>query len=45
MEMYADIAKMALLVLNFLLMIAAPHVAGELAPQGLPDKNAFEAIG
>ena len=39
MEMYADIAKIALLVLNFALMIAAPHVAGEIAPQGLPSKN------
>ena len=36
MEMYADIAKMAVLVVNYVIFIALPTVAGEIAPQGLP---------
>ena len=36
MEMYADIVKMAVLVLNYVLFITLPWITCEIAPQGLP---------
>jgi len=36
MEMYADIAKMAVLVINFVLFLTLPTVAEEVAPKGKP---------